>query len=142
MNGLGHSIKRWAIALGVGTLVGAALVATFGFFSAGRSDLMPPDASATISFMLSLFYAPAIIILCAPVWYVISWRQMDGPVAAIVLGFVMTSAVWFWANRPFWGPAWNDWVIGFCGAVAGLTTWWVATKVGAYEGDVFEHRPE
>ena len=48
--------------------------------------------------------------------------------SAVALGFVMTSAVWFFANQPFFGPTLYDLAIAGCGAAAGLGTWWTGNR--------------
>jgi hypothetical protein len=128
MNGQTRPLKKTLIALGAGILVGVTLVTAFGFFSAGSDALLPPPAKAQASFLLSIYYAPTIAILSAPIWLAISRFGLDGPGAAAGLGFVMTSTVWFLANQPFLGPTMDDLAIAVCGAVAGFATWWVASR--------------
>lgn len=128
MNGQARSLKQTATALAAGVLAGIVLLTVFGFLSARSDALLPPVAKAQASFLLSAYYAPAIALLSVPFWLVLSRLRLDGPAAAAGLGFVMTSAVWFLANQPFWGPAVDDLAIAVSGALAGLTTWWVANR--------------
>jgi hypothetical protein len=128
MNGQAPSLIRTATALGAGTLVGVAIVTTFGFLSASSDGLLPPSAAAHASFLLSIYYAPAIAVLSVPLWLLISKFELAGPVAAAGLGFIMTSVVWFLANQPFSALKLDDVAIAVCGALAGLATWWVAYR--------------
>lgn len=128
MDGQARTFGQTVSALGVGVLVGVALVTAFGFLSASSDALLPPSAAAQASFLLSIYYAPAIAALSVPLWLLISRLGLDGPVAAAGLGFIVTSAVWFLTNQPLSAPTLDDAAIAACGAVAGLATWWVANR--------------
>ena len=128
MNGQAPSVRQTAVALGTGILVGVALVTAFGFLSASSDALLPPSEAAQASFLLSIYYAPIIAALSFPLWLLISRFGLDGPVVAAGLGLTMTSVVWFLANQPFLAPKLDDMAIAVCGALAGLTAWWVAHR--------------
>lgn len=128
MNGQVRSLRRTASALGAGTLAGVVLVTTFSFLSFGADTLLPPSAAAQASFLLSIYYAPIIVVLSVPIWLLISRFGWDGPVAAACLGFIATSVVWSLTNQPFWAPSLDDAAIAVSGALAGLATWWVANR--------------
>lgn len=128
MNGQARSLKRTAFALGAGILAGVALVTTFSFLSFSSDTLLPPSAAAQVSFLLSIYYAPAIVALSVPIWLLISRFGWDGPVAAACLGLIVTSVVWSLTNQPFSSPSLDDAAIAVCGALAGLATWWVANR--------------
>ena len=135
MNAQSFTLKRTLRALALGILVGIVLVTVYGFVDSwlsvlitGHEAVMPPSAVAFASFLMSTEYALLIAAICAPLWLVLSKIGWDGPLAAALLGFAATSAIWVLTNQPFWGPTRHDVALALCGAAAGLATWWAAHR--------------
>jgi hypothetical protein len=129
------TLKQTLGALTLGILVGIVLVTGYSLIDSwlsilftGREAIMPPSAVAFASFLFSIEYALVIAAICVPLWLVMSKVGWDGAVAAALLGFAVTSAVWFLTNQPFLSLTHNDLAKGLCGAVAGLATWWAARR--------------
>jgi hypothetical protein len=127
--------KQTLGALTLGILVGILLVTAYGFLDSwlsvlltGHEHIMPPSAVAFASFLFSIEYALLIVAVSAPLWMVISKVGWDGPLAAGLLGFAVTFAIWFLTNQPFPELTRNDLAYALCGATAGLVTWWAAHR--------------
>jgi hypothetical protein len=117
--------------LALGILAGALLTTSFDVAKsvlAGPGTLVPPSAVAEASLLFSLYYALVISIVCVPVWLGIKRLGLASPIAAALLGFAVTLAVWTADNlgAPFTPLEVMESGVPyalFAGA-AGLVMWW------------------
>jgi hypothetical protein len=124
-------------ALLFGIVVAVARVSFYTFIeSAGGAN--PAFDSESLSWatgmaeaaaIFSTYVAILVVIVCVPIWLLLTKLRLARWWLAAILGFAAPYVYWVFiegSDAPDWDAATSGLAYGICGAFAGLATWWAS----------------